>query len=592
MSEELLDITTTISIDETPGVQADKDEIPVDEDWAAQLESLFPGYDFDKPENLAFKAGMISTPEGFSALAWADEDGDPLDDVPSNLKALDPVEGYQEVRLTTDPDDGKVLVGTTESGTIAFIAVIVPSEDGTSSDVYLLGYLPMEHPEASNPDDFVELAGVYVHVTVEETLNFNFDGAPSGNNDFMAFGDADGIAIVVTGRTEGETVNSSQAGNQPTSLAANSNNINVGEGLVITYVTEMDPNFLVPDLTGPEASNTDNIQFQDLHTATEGSVTIVKVGPGNTPATVKITAYLTAMEEEEIEKGADFIPGIADDDPVAITAVKVNGEAWTNYTLVDGVLVVSGITNNDTITFETAEDHNRFEVENAGTGNARFSIGGIGVGNVDQQFATESATLVFYDDGPTAAMVTPEEEVTLTLDESPLPDDGDGIRTASADFTVYFASGDDVDYGSDGPGSEGYALKLTGSGVGSGLYAVDPDKADGKGEEILLYQSSDTLVEGKVDDQVYFTISVDSDPESATFGHVTFTQIVEPGVSVWHSDATDHDDTEWLTVDGTQGEGEGDDFVPNSLTLVQTVTDADGDSDTAEVDLGDGVFAI
>ncbi|MCE9682926.1 DUF5801 repeats-in-toxin domain-containing protein, partial [Halomonas alkalisoli] len=195
-------------------------------------------------------------------------------------------------------------------------------------------------------------------------------------------------------------------------------------------------------------------------------------------------------------------------------------------------------------------------------------------------------------DGPTAAMVTPEEEVTLTLDESPLPDDGDGIRTASADFTVYFASGDDVDYGSDGPGSEGYALKLTGSGVGSGLYAVDPDKADGKGEEILLYQSSDTLVEGKVDDQVYFTISVDSDPESATFGHVTFTQIVEPGVSVWHSDATDHDDTEWLTVDGTQGEGEGDDFVPNSLTLVQTVTDADGDSDTAEVDLGDGVFAI
>jgi hypothetical protein len=57
---------------------------------------------------------------------------------------------------------------------------------------------------------------------------------------------------------------------------------------------------------------------------------------------------------------------------------------------------------------------------------------------------------------------------------------------------------------------------------------------------------------------------------------VTFTQVA----NIWHSDTASDDDAETLTVSG------------GTLTAVQTLTDADGDTDTAELDLSAGVFTI
>ncbi|MBF8221406.1 DUF5801 repeats-in-toxin domain-containing protein [Halomonas sp. 328] len=514
MSEDLLEITDSISIDETPGVQADKDEIAVEEDWAAQLAALFPGYDFGKPANLSHKEGMISTPDGFSTIGWAaDEEGTSLDGVESNLMALDPESGeYEAVTLSTE-DDGKVLIGTTASGNIAFIAVIVPSEDGLSSDVYLLGYLPMEHGDSSDPDDFVELAGLYVHVTVEGSLDFEFDGAPSGNNDFMAFGEADGVAIVVTGRTEGETVNSSKAGNEPTSLAANSNNINAGEGLVITYVLGMNPDYLVPNLSGPEASDTANILFDDLHSATEGSVTIVKVGPGNTTATVKITALYT-----EVELGADFIPGITNDGVITITAVYVNGEVAASTTDSNGAVTVTGIRNNDVITFETDGDHNRFVVENGGTGNARFSLGGVSIAGTEEQSDAALASLLFYDDGPSVG-----DNLTVELDDGAL-EGGNKEDFEPVNTTGTLAH----DFGADGAGS----IEWLTTGAPAGFsYVLD-------GDDLQIKQ----------DDVVVLTLTVDAD------GNYTVTQ----NSPVMHA----------------PGDGEN----TQTFSIGYRVTDKDGDS--------------
>ena len=42
----------------------------------------------------------------------------------------------------------------------------------------------------------------------------------------------------------------------------------------------------------------------------------------------------------------------------------------------------------------------------------------------------------------------------------------------------------------------------------------------------------------------YFTITVDNNPASATFGDVTFTQTQ----NIWHDDINDHDDPETLTT--------------------------------------------
>ncbi len=187
------------------------------------------------------------------------------------------------------------------------------------------------------------------------------------------------------------------------------------------------------------------------------------------------------------------------------------------------------------------------------------------------------------DDGPSAA-VDPAAEVGMAIvDESPEGTDpggdNDPAGVASDSFSVAdnFATG--VDYGTDGPGSVSYALALSADGVGSGLFALEPgDTSDtdtdgiGQGEEITLSQSGDTIT-GSVGGTDYFTIAINPGT-----GVVTFTQIN----NIWHGDTADHDDTETLTVDG---EGE-------FLKVVQTVTDADGDTATAELDLSAGVFKI
>ena len=108
----------------------------------------------------------------------------------------------------------------------------------------------------------------------------------------------------------------------------------------------------------------------------------------------------------------------------------------------------------------------------------------------------------------------------------------------------------------------------------------------GQGDEILLYVSADgTTVTGSTAAaeagitaaNTYFTITVDSNPASPTFGDVKFTQTH----NIWHDDVNDPDDPEALTT-----------AAAGDLTLTQTVTDADGDTDSASINLGAGVFVI
>ena len=74
---------------------------------------------------------------------------------------------------------------------------------------------------------------------------------------------------------------------------------------------------------------------------------------------------------------------------------------------------------------------------------------------------------------------------------------------------------------------------------------------------------------GQVGAVTYFTISVDGN------GVVTFTQ----SLNIWHGDTSSHDDFETLTLSD-----------PALLQL--TVTDADGDTASAALNLGAGVFTI
>ena len=182
------------------------------------------------------------------------------------------------------------------------------------------------------------------------------------------------------------------------------------------------------------------------------------------------------------------------------------------------------------------------------------------------------------DDGPNASAKNSPPD-TITVDESNLG--GASDQSASATFSDNFNG---PDFGSDGEGNTVYNLHLGGENVGSGLYALDPTDTNadpgsdgydgdgiGQGAEILLNQSGNTIT-GSAGGTNYFTIEVDSDT-----GEVTFDQLE----NIWHGGSGNVNDVATLTTS-----------MASAIQLVQTVTDSDGDSATASINLGNNVFRI
>ncbi|WP_432687785.1 DUF5801 repeats-in-toxin domain-containing protein [Aeromonas hydrophila] len=177
----------------------------------------------------------------------------------------------------------------------------------------------------------------------------------------------------------------------------------------------------------------------------------------------------------------------------------------------------------------------------------------------------------FEDDGPRAGLAVEAPSLGATVDESLISLGGvgsDGVASATLSAANVQAQFNPA-FGADGEGSIGYSLALTGNDVASGLYAVDPAAANGQGAAIVLNQVGNVIT-GSAGGVDYFTLTI-----NPTTGEVTLALLD----NVWHGDTTNADDSVALTL------GQG------VLTLVQTVTDADGDSASAAVDLGaNGVF--
>ena len=206
----------------------------------------------------------------------------------------------------------------------------------------------------------------------------------------------------------------------------------------------------------------------------------------------------------------------------------------------------------------------------------------------DGDVATGSAPigdgLIFRDDGPDAAVNGQAALDTIVLDETrPVGTDtsGGGAPTGVASGTANFADNfvGPVDYGADGPGSVSYSLLLSANGIASGLFALQPADTTagdgdgiGQGASITLSQVGNTIT-GSAGGTDYFTISID-----ANTGIVTFTQL-NP---IWHpTPGASYDEAAALNT-----------AAASNLQVVQTVTDADGDTDTASINIGQGVFSI
>ncbi|MFM5582270.1 DUF5801 repeats-in-toxin domain-containing protein [Aeromonas veronii] len=186
-------------------------------------------------------------------------------------------------------------------------------------------------------------------------------------------------------------------------------------------------------------------------------------------------------------------------------------------------------------------------------------------------FPAGSFAIKVEDDVPRVVLADDAPRFGATVDESLVSlggVGGDGVASVTLSAANVQAQFNPA-FGADGAGSIGYSLALTGSDVVSGLYAVDPLAANGQGAAIVLNQAGNVIT-GSAGGVDYFTLTIDP-----TTGEVTL-ELLD---NVWHGNTGNADDSVALSVD------EG------VLTLVQTVTDADGDSARASVDLGaNGVF--
>ncbi|CAH0202075.1 hypothetical protein SRABI130_02035 [Pseudomonas sp. Bi130] len=530
--------------------------------------------------NTGSNAFTLTNASGVTDIRFVDSTGAPLNGLDSGLDTLDGT----SILLYTDTSNNNIVVGRAggPAGAIVFAGYIEETGSPVSGGkIWTVEYQPLKHPDATNPDDSLNLQDK-VFIGVTQDLGFSLAGAPSGQNLFLMFTKANptvvndgGVmritdpTIIATGKdpadessgakiNTGDTINTSQGGG-PTTIGTNNQMITEQEGIRFSFVTGARQDVTVPNLSQTEADVESNIDFTSVYNTTSANFDIVQLQSGKS-AVVKVSAFNTAAEP-----GANFVNGYANDTPVAITNVQVinnstglvieNSDGSVNdptitISITGGVATITGVKAGYQIEYTTTSDHNRVLVENGaaldarGDNHADFDIGGFSLRQASSATAEIGSKMIFEDDGPSVSATGTEP--TLTVDETVLTTD------ATQNFAANFSSA----FGADGAGTLTYALGVVAGG--SGL----TDTATGEAVNLSL---NGTVVEGRtaITNLLVFTVSV------AANGDVTLDQIR----AVVHPDATNPDDSKTLTSD-------------NLVTLTATITDKDGDSAHATLNIG------
>ncbi len=624
-------MATSLSIDESPGVQnngsgeSENNELAfgagvLPAEFTAALavaaagqpnpQIALSGYTTTTTAGANFVAfGAPVTDVGFTDSAGAALDGD--------FSGLRTIDGTR-VFLYTWSGDNNVLLGlkgndggtpgnpaddtADPNGDVVFAAYLdtqtaaAGDVGATGARVWLAQYEPLVHPNATDPDDTVSPDNV-IYVNAATVSTFSLEGAPSGQNLFLMFGDGSPAsgekAIVVTGRApaSGDTVNTGQGGGG-TTIGSNNQMLDPGEGLYFSFVTITGTDNVVPNLDQTEADDAASIDFTAYHSSTGAKFSVVQLQPPK-EATLTITAINNQNNDGANEVGTNYVAGLgdADDAQVDITQVIVsipvkqgkvvtienhtfNGsgtQAGVTATFTDGVVTLAGVEAGYGIAYTTAGGHNRVLIENSGNTvanlNSALDIGGFSL--VD---STAAASLLpamqFDDDGPAAAGAA----VASSVDE-------DGLPTGTKDS----ATGDLAVPNGDNDNNE-----ATNSGVVSGIFSGGRDglaasafslsgdaaaiaalpSLTSKGGTVAYAVSGNVLtafvnVGGGTGydagtDRAVFTLAL----TNAATGAFTFTLL----------DQLDHP-----TLNGASGDNTENDLVLNLGSVVQA-TDKDGDS--------------
>ncbi|WP_036998549.1 DUF5801 repeats-in-toxin domain-containing protein [Pseudomonas chlororaphis] len=460
-------------------------------------------------------------------IKFTDSLGAALNGLDSGLDTLDGT----SILLYTDTNNN-ILLGRAggPGGAIVFAAYIEETGSPVSGGkIWTVEYQPLKHPDASNPDDALNLLNKVFVSTLQD--GFNLTNAPSGQNLFLMFTGSNptvvndgGVlrisdpTIIATGKdpadqssganiNTGDTVNTSQGGG-PTTLGTNNQMIVEQEGIRLTFVTGARQNVTVPNLDQNEADVEANIDYTAMFNAKTASFDVVQLQGGKT-AMVKISAFSTA-----VETGVNFVNGYANDASVAITNVRVfdkstglvieNSDGSVNdpsiaISFSGGVATVTGVKAGYQIEYTTTADHNRVLIENGAATNARgdnhadFDIGGFSLRHPSTITTEIGSQMIFEDDGPAAAGTAEAG----TVDEDGLANGIAGgvgdvpgeVTTVSGSVTAIFQSGVDVPL-SYSLSSDTSGLPALSSGGVALVYSVVGDTLTAKAGAIDVFTFS------------------------------------------------------------------------------------------------------
>ena len=557
-------------------------------------------------------------------VAFTNASGAPLDAVDSHLTTT----SGARILLSASTFDDNVLIGRNENTGAAVFALYLDtgiakpaSGDGdpgaTGAKLWVMQFGAIHHADPALPNDVQYLSGL-LNVGVNTTSSYSLEGAPSGQNLFMMFGDGTPTtgesAIIATGKhpanqslgvsiTTGDTVNSGQGGGA-TTLGTNNQMIDPDEGLYFTFVKAANADYTVPNLNQNEADLEANIDFGSYLGASSASFLVSQLQPPK-GASLKLTAY---NNTDATEVRSTFIDGLGDSDDllVNITGVTVThyskagkSTVATDYTFTEssntpagGITVdfsgttatIVGLQSGDRVSYQTATSHNRVLVDNIGNSDAKlnssFDIDGFQV-NSTTMGVTALGDVGFVDDAPTASAVLAAG--TVVHDET-AGVDSDANDTTAADVSALFASVSSASAqmaagyaqgsasvvdssastgGVDGLAGVTYSLAVASAGVDSGLNTID-------GHDILLYKEGD-LVVGRVsggadDGKAAFAVAINS-----STGVLSLAQYN----AIAHGNTASADEP--VSINAA------------ALLAVATATDGDGDTNSASVGIGTAV---
>ncbi|WP_224544486.1 DUF5801 repeats-in-toxin domain-containing protein [Mesorhizobium sp. CA16] len=556
-----LDITAQdIIIDETTGFQED-DISPTSNTTLQYLLSLDGSGGLASPE-VAYQADFVVASANAgetitSVILTQNSSGTPFSTTVGVNSGIRTVDGNY-VWLFQDQTHPNVVIGVigtsnaatmpAPTGPLAF-SFGLASTSATNADLYLVQYVPLFHPDATNPNDQIDLLNkVFASVTGTTVLNFSQLGdAPPGHNNWYIL-DADVASsqkILVTAHDNGvqAEVNVSTQG-----LGVSSQDVRFGRELQIDLINGGTQSAGKNFTDTPLAPNyTDHIE-----NVSGAGFSISQSTPTNTVADIEVHAY----NNNDNAKGS-VLPGDDNDTEINITGVtfKLNGVATTAAALgitvdLSGTgMILHNVREGVTVDFTTAGGSggtfDRFTIKNIDMEKDYFDVKEVHfAGNVANAYNEQVGSFInFNDDGPSIS--TTGTEPTLTVDETIL----------GTNDTKSFAANFSPLYGADGAGTVTYALSFTAGSTG----LVDT----ATGQPVVLSLSGGAI-QGRTatSNDLVFTVSVDAS------GNVTLDQIR----AVVHP-TSDPDESKTLAAD-------------NLIQLTATVTDKDGDHAPATLDIG------